>query len=201
MPNWATVTRKVYGSKEDLKTIENAITKCENAKEAIVNNGFGKLWLGCVVTALGGDWNMVGCRGEITSYCMAEDYLQIESMEAWGEQEGFRHFLEQCFTSDDGDCAIDITYYCSEPGMCEYYTNDPDCDAVYMEVWSLDEEGEEADFCTSYEADSTEDALYWIGETFFDDTSDDFDTLEDAEEAMKKAGFRICICEYEYQED
>lgn len=196
MPNWATVVRKIHGTKENLETIKDAIAKCENAKKPLVENGFGNLWLGCIVNALGGDWEKVTCRGELTSYCECDGYLQLESMEAWGEQSEFRHFIEEKFHKK-----VHITYYCSEPSMGEYYTNDPDCDAVYMDVWSLDDEGYEDDIVDSYEADSTAEALSWICETFFGDDTDDFDTLEEAEDAMEKAGFKINIYKYKYQKD
>ena len=198
MPNWATVTRKIYGSKENLQTIKDAIVKCETAKEPLVKNGFGNLWLGCIVNALGGDWEKVACRGEVTSYCECDGYLLLESMEAWGELSEFRHFIEDKFKDEDGDSDVDITYYCSEPGMGVYCTNDPDCDAVYMDVWSLDDDGCEDDIIDSYEADSTDDAIAWICETFFDDDSD-FDTLEEAEKAMRSAGYKLHINRYEYQ--
>ena len=33
-------------------------------KEPSVPNGFGKTWLGCLVNALGGDYNKIHCRGD-----------------------------------------------------------------------------------------------------------------------------------------
>lgn len=201
MPNWATVTRKIYGSKENLKTIEEAIVKCETAKAPIVLNGFGHLWLGCIVTALGGNWEKVMCRGEITSYCYEEDYLRVESMEAWGEQAEFRHFLEQTFADEGGVSAIRILYSCSEPGMLEYYTNDPSCDMVNVEIYITDEHGEDCDYYDGFDAVNKEDAIEVIIDDYFDGEDVEFNSIDEANAALAKDNMKVVMYKYTYKED
>lgn len=201
MPNWATVTRKIYGTKENMKTIENAIVMCETANEPIVKNGFGKLWLGCIVTALNGDWEKVGCRGEITSWCQEEDCLVLESMEAWGEQSDFRHFLEQYFTNEDEECMVDILYYCSEPGMGEYYTNDSGCNKVNVEIFAADEDGYDCDYVDDFDAIDADDAISSLVDDYLDGEDVEFTNIEQVVEAMKKQNMNVYVHEYEYNED
>lgn len=118
MPNWCDTTYKCVGEKEELDKLEKAIKTLEKMKEPYVKNGFGKLWLGCVINYLGGDWEKFQCRGEITDYDRQEDVLEICQNTAWCEQEGFRHFIEQKFPS------IRVYYKEEEPGCGVYYTND-----------------------------------------------------------------------------
>lgn len=201
MPNWANVTRKIYGSKESLKTIEDAIVKCETANEPIVKNGFGKLWLGCIITALGGDWEKIGCRGEITSYCYENDYLRIESMEAWGEQEEFRHFIEQKFADENGESEVGILYYCSEPGMVAYYTNDSECNDVNVEVYCTDDDGEICDWLDGFDAVDMDDAIAALTDDYFYGEDVDFKNINEITDALAKQNIKVIVNEYVYQED
>lgn len=201
MPNWANVTRKIYGSKESLKTIEDAIVKCKTANEPIVKNGFGKLWLGCIITALGGDWEKIGCRGEITSYCYENDYLRIESMEAWGEQEEFRHFIEQKFADENGESEVDILYYFSEPGMVAYYTNDSECNMINVEVYCTDDDGEICDWLDGFDAVDMDDAIAALTDDYFDGDDVDFNNINEITDALAKQNIKVIVNEYEYQED
>ena len=96
MPNWAS-TAYVFKAKnqEQAKELYDKIDSLAKMEEPLVENGFGKLWMGCLVNLLGGDWDKVYCRGEIIDYNLTDDHVSIECETAWGEMPEFRHFIEQ----------------------------------------------------------------------------------------------------------
>lgn len=120
MPNWCDTHYRILGDKNQIDELYKAIEHLKSLPEPFVKNGFGKLWLGCLVNYLGGDWQKVNCRGEITDYMRDEESLDIYTMTAWAECNEVRAFLEDKFPD------ISIYYLAEEPGMCEYYTNDED---------------------------------------------------------------------------
>lgn len=95
MPNWASTTYVMKAEPVQAKDLYDKIESLNQMKEPLVENGFGKLWMGCLVNLLGGDWNKVYCRGEITSCDLEDDHVCISCETAWGEMPEFRHFLEQ----------------------------------------------------------------------------------------------------------
>lgn len=119
MPNWCETTYKCVGEPKEVRSLYNAIKKNDKRKTPRVKNGFGNLWLGCIIDQLGGDWNKYQCRGEITYYEIEKDasMLTIYQETAWCEQEGFRHFIQEKFPS------IEVYFLEEEPGCEVYYTN------------------------------------------------------------------------------
>lgn len=118
MPNWAYSCYKVVGNKKDVKKLNSILKKLDKRKTARVKNGFGKLWLGCLITALGGDWQKIPCRGQITYFELDDDVLTIDTETAWGEAFETRKFIESCFPG------MKIYYDEQEEGMGIYNTND-----------------------------------------------------------------------------
>lgn len=120
MPNWASTTYVMKAEPEQAKDLYDKIESLNQMKKPLVENGFGKLWMGCLVNLLGGDWNKVYCRGEIIDYNLTDDHVSIECETAWGEMPEFRHFLEQQYPGSK------ISYQVEECGNCVYATNDAD---------------------------------------------------------------------------
>lgn len=122
MANICDTSYKCIGSKKDLKALYNAIKYNDDLKEPLVKNGFGTLWIGCVITKLGGNWEDYRCRGEIVYYDYDEDnnILTIDQLTAWCEQEGFREFIEERFPS------VKVYFLEEEIGYGVYNTNDRD---------------------------------------------------------------------------
>lgn len=118
MPNWCDCTYKCVGEPKEVKSLCRVLKYIEKRKTSIVKNGFGKWWLGNLVTKLGGDWEKYRCRGEITGYEMEDNVLTIYQSTAWCEQEGVRGIIEERFPS------IKVYYREEEPGCGVYYTND-----------------------------------------------------------------------------
>lgn len=119
MPNWASTNYVFKGaSEEQAKDLYEKIETLNQMTEPLEKSDFGRLWMGCLVTLLGGDWNHVYCRGEIIDYDLDGDHVSITCETAWGEMPEFRHFLEQQYPGSK-------FYYCVEEcGNCVYATND-----------------------------------------------------------------------------
>lgn len=121
MPNWASTNYVFKGADENqAKDLYEKIDSLQKMTKPYVPNGFGKLWMGCLVNLLGGDWNKVYCRGEITSYGYEDNRVYLYCETAWGEMPEFRHFLEQQYPGSK------IYYQVEECGNEVYATNDMD---------------------------------------------------------------------------
>ncbi len=118
MPNWCDCTYKCVGDLKEVKSLYKILKYIDRCKTSIEKNGFGKWWLGNLVTKLGGDWEKYRCRGEITYYELSNNILTICQSTAWCEQEGVREIIEEKFPS------IKVYYREEEPGCGVYNTND-----------------------------------------------------------------------------
>lgn len=58
----AAVRMSLKGDKKEVKKLYSIMHGLEKRKTPTVENGFGTAWLGCLVNALGADWNKVYCR-------------------------------------------------------------------------------------------------------------------------------------------
>lgn len=121
MSNTCFTTYKVVSeNKKDVTQLFKTIKRLDGRKTPLVKNGWydPKLWLGCLVKALGGDPQKVYCRGTITFYEMEDDVLTLNTETAWAEMSETRHFIESCFPGMK-------IYYIEEESGCErFYTND-----------------------------------------------------------------------------
>ena len=131
MPNWAYTSYVVKGSAEEVAALHKIIQDLEAREESYLPNGFGKLWLGNLVSILGGDWEMIYCRGHILDYSLQEEILIINVESAWGEMDETRHFLYTVFPS------LEIYFQTEELGMCIFQTNDA-TGSYFPERWLLD---------------------------------------------------------------
>ena len=59
MPNWCYTDYRCYGNKGELVELKGKLDYLSSLEKPLVENGFGKLWCGCLVSLLGGDWNKV----------------------------------------------------------------------------------------------------------------------------------------------
>ena len=139
MANNCDTTYKCVGNPKEIQAQYNVIKRNVNRKKPRVKNGFGTLWLGCIIDALGGNWNEYHCRGEILDFNMDSDatMITINQDTAWCEQEGFRQFIEERFPT------IKVYYQEQEPGCGVFNTNSFDY------------------FPEKYFIDSYEDLFYW----------------------------------------
>ena len=120
MANQSDVVYKCIGDPKEVRSLYKIINANDKRKTSRVKNGFGTLWIGNIIDALGEDWEKLRCRGEIIGYHIENNLLTIYQSTAWCEQEGFRECIEQKFPS------IKVYYREEEPGCDVYYTNDAD---------------------------------------------------------------------------
>ena len=52
MPNWASTTYVMKAEPEQAKDLYQKVENLSQMKEPLVENGFGKLWMGCLVNHL-----------------------------------------------------------------------------------------------------------------------------------------------------
>ena len=131
MANYAYTTYKIKGGEEEVAALHKTIQDLKQREESLLPNGFGKLWLGNLVHALGGDWEKLYCRGQILDYSLDNGLLFISTETAWGEMSDVRHFIQYKFPS------LEIYFQTEEPGMCIFQTNDHTGE-YFPERWLLD---------------------------------------------------------------
>ncbi len=168
MPNWASTSYAFKGADDkQAKDLYEKIDSLSKMTEPLVPNGFGKLWMGCLVNLLGGDWNKVYCRGEIIDYNLNGDLLSIDCETAWDEMPEFRHFVEQQYPGSK------IYYQVEECGNCVYATNDTDGE-FFKDRYCLD----------SYDGleyfETIEEAAKYIGERIGKELKHDFTEIDKA---------------------
>lgn len=133
MPNWCNTAYKFVGEANEIADLHKKLKELEDMPEPIVENGFGKLFLGCVVNHFGGDWNKIYCRGEIDYMELCgENMLQLSTTTAWGDMPKVWDFVCQKYSS--------ITYYylAEEGGMC-YYKNSDLTGEYFPEKYLIDD--------------------------------------------------------------
>lgn len=145
MPNWCLTEYKCVGNPKEVRELHKVLKYIDRRKTTIIKNGFGKWWLGNLVTKLGGKWEDYRCRGEIIDYSLDGNILIISQSTAWCEQEGARRIIQEKFPS------IKVYYREEEPGCGVYYTNDTTGD-YFPETYFLDSYDEQQYFETIEEA-------------------------------------------------
>lgn len=119
MPNWCFTSYIFEGKKEEIADLYKKLQSLTELPKPLVENDFGKLWLGCVVTLFGGDWNVINCRGDIDNLDEPEETtLRLSTSTAWGDMPEVWDFVLKQYPS--------IKYYfcAEESGNCYYATND-----------------------------------------------------------------------------
>lgn len=177
MPNWCDTTYKCVGNLKEVKSLYRILKNIDNRKTSIVPNGFGKLWLGNLVTRLGGDWKKYRCRGEILDYFIEGNVLTIYQSTAWCEQEGVREIIEKTFPS------IKV-YYREEESGCEVYCTNDSSGEYFPERYYLDASCDDSEYFQTIE-----DAAKYISE------------LIGKEVAPQKDAIDIALSEYMNQQD
>lgn len=120
MPNWCSTAYVIEGNAKEVEKLYKLMKDLQERKEPSMKNGFGTTWLGCLVDALGGDWNKIRCRGAWNSLERVGDTLQFATETAWAPCTETFDWVSQKFPS------IRCFYITEEPGMTLYATNDRD---------------------------------------------------------------------------
>ncbi len=118
MPNWCYTSVIIDGKKKDVQSLYSKMNNLENRRKPLVENGFGKTWLGCLVNKLGGNWEKVYCRGSWSDLYYEGGTLHFNTETAWGPMTEVFKFIKQTYPS------LEIYYSAEEDGMGIFVTND-----------------------------------------------------------------------------
>ena len=118
MANTCFTVYKCVGKREQLDELAEALHKIIDLGMSVVENKWGKTWLGWLVSALYGNADAYTLRGKICDYNYDGEVLTITQETEWEEQRGLRIFLKERFPK------IDIYYKDEEPGTEVFVTND-----------------------------------------------------------------------------
>ena len=146
MPNWCSTAYVIEGDAKEVKSLYELMKGLQERKEPSVKNGFGTTWLGCLVDALGGDWNEVWCRGEWDTPLLDGEVLRLSTMTAWSPCNETFDFVCKKFPS------LRYFYQSEEPGMVEYRTNDRE-GKYFPDKYIADVCTDDGEYLTEYFAD------------------------------------------------
>ena len=83
MRSWSKSVYVIDGAAKEVKELYELMKDLGSRKEPFIKNGFGTKWLGCMVDALGKDWNEVRCRGDWANLEINGDTLRFTTETAW----------------------------------------------------------------------------------------------------------------------
>lgn len=193
MSNTCFTTYKIIGKKESVAKLHRTIKELDDRQTPLVENEWynPKLWLGCIVAALGGNPEDTLCRGTITHYELADDVLTVNTETAWTEMAETRRYIKDCFP----DLRI---YYLEEEEGCERFnTNDAE-GLFFKERYYLDTSDGAKYFCTLQEvADYAEDVVGHKLEVSFSCLKDALRNYaeEHEEDEVRYDLYEIKVCE------
>lgn len=175
MPNWCFSSYVATGDEKEVCDLYEKMRSLEEREESLVENGFGKRWLGNLVTLLGGDWHTIYCRGDWSSLEKDDDNsaLRFDTQSAWGDPNEVIDFLQEKYPN------LEFYFIAEEPGMNYYATNDTSGEYFPYRYSVLP-------------YDSGEEYQYEEGEEreFFDDvanvTGREVNSMEDVEKAVQE---------------
>ena len=118
MPNWNFSSYVIEGKRKEVQSLYSKMNRLEKRKKSLVENGFGKTWLGNLVTILEADWNEVYCRGSWSDLQFDGEILRFNTETAWGPMDEVFKLVKKKYPS------LHIYYSSEEDGNCIYITND-----------------------------------------------------------------------------
>ena len=118
MPNWCYTSYVIDGKRKEVQSLFSKMNNLENRKKPLVGNTFGKRWLGCLVTKLGGNWQEVYCRGSWSDLDWNGAILRLNTETAWGPMDEVFKFIKSIYPS------LEIYYQAEENGNGVFITND-----------------------------------------------------------------------------
>lgn len=157
MPNWCTTTYNAVGDKTELKSLYDLMTELTNKVKPLVENGFGTYWLGCLVEALGEDWNKVRCRGTFYDMELTDEHLRFVTETAWVPCDEVIMLLRKKFPS------LAFYFYAEEEG-CEVYMTNDDTGEFFPDRYHVSLNADDCDYREEY-FETIEQAYAWISDS------------------------------------
>jgi len=164
----------MVGEEKELSELYNLMKGLEDMKTPLVPNGFGSDWLGCLVVALGKNWEDYRCRGYWFNLEYDGETVTFDTTTAWCPIYELFDLLCEKYTS------IRHYYYAEEIGCRIYETNDIEGEyypyRFYVDICTSDK----SSHCEYFE--DIKDALGWIS----DMEGHKFNTREEVEEYFEE---------------
>ena len=118
MANWCYTSYVIDGKRKEVQSLFSKMNNLENRRKPLVDNSFGKTWLGCLVTKLGADWQKVYCRGSWSDLDWNGAILRFNTETAWGPMNEVFKLIKETYPS------LEIYYQAEEDGNGVYCSND-----------------------------------------------------------------------------
>ncbi len=154
MANWCYADYTLTGDKQELDAVYELMHGLETMNLPRVENGFGNSFLGCLVDALGGDWENTLCRGEWGKLKRLEDRITFYASTAWTPLNEVWDLLCARFPS------VRYYYRAEEGGAGLYETNDSD-GLFYPERYHALYVDEEEDYFEEW-FETLDEVLAWV---------------------------------------
>ena len=120
MANWCYTSYVIDGKRKEVQSLFSKMNNLEKRKRPLVGNDFGKTWLGCLVTKLGGDWHEVYCRGSWSDLDWNGSILRFNTETAWRPMNEVFKLIKSIYPS------LEIYYQAEEDGNGVFFTNETD---------------------------------------------------------------------------
>jgi hypothetical protein len=108
----------IDGDPKEVADLHQKLTSLLERKESLVENGFGKNWLGNVAELFGKPWQDIDCKGTFDIHDAREDHLGFSTETAWADCEELWRFVCSHYKT------LKFYYRAEECGCCYYVTND-----------------------------------------------------------------------------
>ena len=118
MCNWCYSSYVIDGKRKEVQSLFSKMNNLENRKKPLVDNTFGKTWLGCLVNKLGGNWQKIYCRGSWSDLDWNGAILRFNTETAWGPMTEVFKFIKSIYPS------LEIYWQAEEDGNGVYCSND-----------------------------------------------------------------------------
>ena len=146
MPNWCTTSYALTGEPKEVDSLYRMMHSLEKRHAPLVPNGFGKRWLGCLVSALGESPMEHDCRGQWSNLRVDGDgVLHFDTEHAWSRPEEMEVLIARHFPS------LSVFFLEEELGMDVFQTNDAEGRFFPQQV-IIDDEKRGMEYFTECEA-------------------------------------------------
>ena len=118
MANWCYSSYCIEGDNEEVRSLYRRMKRLQDRRKSLVENDFGKTWLGNLVTDLGSDWKEVYCRGTWSDLGYEKGILRFNTETAYSPMNAVMKLAKSKYPS------LRIYYSAEEDGWGMYVTND-----------------------------------------------------------------------------
>lgn len=197
MPNWADTSYVISGDEKQVRELYETMTGLENRTESLIENGFGKTWLGNLVTVLGADWEKIHCRGKWENLTYEDGVIRFNTMTAWGRMYMVDDLIQEKYPD------VGIYWLCEETGLEIFETNDTG-GVWFSEKWKMDACTKKGDTYEYYSEDDADLLCKHISEMLGEDIRSVKEAKMRAKEYNEEhsnGDYYIYITEIEYNYD